>query len=388
MSTIYTEKNESSSSDAVYTTVVMADGRLGCDCKGWTILNKNGNKKLPGRPVARFCGHHETLVAKKNWTVEVRGEYAYVVGGTLPQSNASAMLVRKSAVAAIENGSAITEARRLAAGVDAKPVKPMLAVQQDHAAIANWTEWAIEEKFDGHRAIVMVVAGEVTAWSRSGKVRELPPHVEHTFKSFPNGIYDGELMGREGGNFSDVRRLETQDEAYFVVFDILNDAGGNVMALSYDERRKALLRAFKTTNTFVRLAESLNLTSEADVVTFVGVVWGRGGEGAILKRRSARYQAGKRSPDFVKIKKGGSEVTTVVGFERGENGPYSVVVCVGIESGIATTVKTKNNKELAKFAAQAGPDPHPAIGKKLRIEYTSRDENAYTNPRWDRWEEE
>lgn len=270
-----------------------------------------------------------------------------------------------------------------AARVDAnKPVEPMLATTMDKAAITNWKEWAIEEKFDGHRAIVMVVNGDVTAWSRSGKSRELPSQVERAFSLFPNGLYDGELMGKENGTFADVRRAESQSEAYFVVFDVLNFKGDNVMSLSYSDRRDILWNVFSQfgliVDKAVRKATSENLSCEADVVAFVSKVWERGGEGAILKRLSARYQPGKRSADFVKVKKGGTCVTVVTGFESGKRGPFSVIKVRTEEDGIDTTVKNES-----KF----GKPSLDWIGKRFRIEYTDIKDGAVVNPRGDRWED-
>lgn len=372
-------KFDSSSSDKVYTTVIANDGRLGCDCKGWTIYKNR----------TRECKHTKEVVRRERLTVETRGEYLYVVRGTTPAPKPveATSTVDRFPMAGPQKAEKADVAR-----AELKAVKPMLACTIDSADIVDWTEWAIEEKFDGHRAIVMVSAGEVTAWSRSGKSRELPPQVEGAFASMPNGVYDGELMGKEGGTFADVRRLESQDEAYFVVFDIINALGENVMGQPYGDRRELLGRVFEA-NYFprgdarrdgVRIAESVNLTSQEDVVEFVGKVWDRGGEGAILKRRAARYQAGKRSKDFIKVKKGGTTVCTVVGFEAGTLGPRSVVALRADDNGVETTVKAKNNKELAYVHAQGDA----LLGRKLRIEYTSRTGDAFTNPRWDRWENE
>jgi ATP-dependent DNA ligase len=129
-----------------------------------------------------------------------------------------------------------------------------------------------------------------------------------------------------------------------------------------------------------------------DVVTFAKIVWARGGEGAILKRRRAAYQAGKRSADFVKVKKTQSATLEVVGFVAGKNGDFSTVELKDAD-GNTTTVKTKNNAELARFAREwAGADPlgrHPALGRSLRIDYSDRTrDGGYENPRWDRWERE
>jgi ATP-dependent DNA ligase len=330
----------SSSSDAVYTVTVKDDGAVSCNCRGWTV--KRGDKP-------RECKHTREVLARRP---------SYGTGPTTESEGGH------GAIRPVATGHSF--------------VQPMLAVQMDKADITDWTDWAIEEKFDGHRAMVMVVNSSVTAWSRSGKRRELPPNVAYTFASFPNGIYDGEVMGKEGGTFADARRVELQSTAYFVVFDVVNYMGDNVCHLSYDERRRILRdKVFKTTNTFVRLAPSSDVRSEADVVRFTAAVWERGGEGAILKLKRARYQPGKRSDAFVKVKQGGSCVTVVTGFKPGERGPFSRVCVRTVEHGIETTVK--NESKLGKPSAAW-------VGKELRIEYTAIRDGAVVNPRSDRWE--
>jgi ATP-dependent DNA ligase len=258
-------------------------------------------------------------------------------------------------------------------------VKPMLASKSEDTVVTAWHEWAIEEKFDGHRAIVMVVDHVVTAWSRSGKARELPRHIVADIRNFPNGLYDGEVMGRDGGSFADVRRVETQELAYFVVFDILNLLGDNVMGRGYSERRELLGRVFEAVGELhsVRCAESVDLMCEADVVKFVSAVWERGGEGAILKRRAARYQPGARSKDFVKVKKEGSSLVRVTGFAAGERGPLSSVLCVDPTDGMETSVKNESKID-------AKPSD---IGRMLWIDYTEKTATAFVNPHCDRWED-
>jgi hypothetical protein len=71
------------------------------------------------------------------------------------------------------------------------------------------------------------------------------------------------------------------------------------------------------------------------------------------------------------------------------------------DRGNRTSVKTKDDFELAQFEKQAlaglqkvgdmvvAIPAHPAIGRKLRIEYQDwTPRGGYRHPRWDRWEAE
>jgi len=283
------------------------------------------------------------------------------------------------------------------------PFKPMLAVPMSKAKILDWLDWAIEEKYDGWRLIVEV-AQTITAWTRpsqhagaEGKtmlVQALPVHLMRDLSRLPYGVYDGELMS--GVTSSDVSRLDLVDQKRFVVFDVLRSTAGSTAMLTYDQRRAILETIFQTLpqSVALHLAPNMALTCLDDVSDFVKAVWARGGEGAILKQRTARYFPGKRSPVFVKVKKLQTAVCTVVGFAAGrgekvDRGPFAMVLLQDAK-GNATSVKTRNDAELAAFAASGRPDAtHPALGRKLRIEYQDfTPTDGYRHPRWDRFEDE
>ena len=285
-------------------------------------------------------------------------------------------------------------------------IKPMLAVPVHKGNIRDYSEWAVEEKFDGHRLIVEVYQGGVRAWTRprrhaggDGKTMatyELPLHLQEQLGRLPVGVYDGELLG--GETSTDVRRTDLRETLCYVIFDVLQLwPEGSTMGLPYSERRALLEDIFPGIRllSHVSLAQSVNVTSEAEVVAFVTKIWMRGGEGGIIKRKAAFYQPGKRSLDFIKLKKLQTTVVTIVGFEptRGttmNRGPFAIVV-VEDAKGHRTTVKTRDDRELALFntAGTGNPNHHPAIGRKLRIEFQDwTPKGGYRHPRWDRWENE
>ena len=282
---------------------------------------------------------------------------------------------------------------------------PMLASPMKKGNVVNWTDWAIEEKYDGHRLIVYVgLNGTVTAYARprgDGRMieRTLPDHLRNSLATLVPGVYDGELLG--GDVSTDVSRLDLAKELRFVVFDLLELHGSTTCHQTYDDRHLTLHRIFARMfgrPSWLSLATPVNLTKEADVKKFVERVWKAGGEGAILKRRAATYQAGKRSADWIKIKRVEHAALTVVGFQpsRGKvmgRGPFAIVVLKD-EKGNETTCKTLNDFELKKFEQQAvkinWPHEHPAMGRKLVIEFFGRTrDGGYRGPvTWDRWEDE
>lgn len=291
-------------------------------------------------------------------------------------------------------------------------IKPMLAVPMKKGAVVNWNDWAFEQKFDGYRLIVRVTERDVTAWTRPRKhaggegksmaTFDLPPHLVTALKKqFARGVYDGELLA--GATSTDVRRTDLNGSQRFICFDVIEVQGQFMGGQPYSLRRRILETIFHTVAVnHVELAQSVPVTCEADVKKLLAAIWKAGGEGGILKRKSATYQAGKRSPDFIKLKKVSHEVMEVVGFERGrgkvnDRGPFAMVKLRSLDGKRETTVKTLDDAELAAFEKEAGlqmSDPrlasqHPAIGRHLMIEFQDwTPKGGYRHPRWDRWEDE
>lgn len=281
-------------------------------------------------------------------------------------------------------------------------IKPMLAVPMHKGTITDWQDWAVEEKHDGHRLIIHVThtGHGVLAYTRPrnrarfpGKEmaeRALPRHLELELGQLPHGVYDGELLG--GDTSTDVTRVDLRGALRIVLFDVPSASG------TYDQRRKALKDAVAYRRLqHVDVTGSFVPKDHDDVRAYVAKVWARGGEGAILKRRASTYQPGKRSPDWIKVKKCQHAALTVVGFEpsrgtvRFPGHPFAIVVLED-DKGVRTTVKTKDDAELAAFTRQANGgtvEQHPALGRRLVIEFQDRTRTGeYRHPRWDRWEDE
>lgn len=281
-------------------------------------------------------------------------------------------------------------------------ISPQLASPMPKVPIDLSTgQWAAEEKLDGHRLIVSVTEGAreslyaegnaVTAWGRYGIVRILPQHITDVLQAFPVGVYDGELLA-PGKRSYGVTELVNSNDLVYTIFDVLVIGETSAMDGTYDQRRECLVELFiqlpRTTS--VVLATSTVVTSSEQMQALLKTVWDRDGEGLILKRRSAVYREGKRSKDWVKLKKLQTAVLTITGFEpskgtKQNRGLYATVV-LRDEQGHTTTVKTRNNAECEAFEAGGAAQ---AIGRKLRIEFQERTpDGSYRHPRWDRWEDE
>lgn len=281
---------------------------------------------------------------------------------------------------------------------------PMLAhpLPKNKELVINPGEWAAEEKYDGMR-IMTGVGGDrktlfvekgVTSWSRDGLLHPLPGHLQEAMGQLPAGFYDGELLVPGLRSYGSAR-LENKEKLVLYLFDVLRVGDTDTTPAPYWKRREYLdyLMREKNTHDKLRLADSFAVNSWDAIYELRDEVWGRDGEGLILKRLNAPYVIGKRSRDFIKIKKLQSAVLTVIGFEpsRGlinNRGRYAIT-CLLDDDGNKTTVTTKNDAWCRKFEEVAGEGPHPYLGKRLMVEYQERTpDGSYRHVRWDRWEDE
>lgn len=349
--------------DHSYTaTVNPTTGRLECgpDCKGW--LNKR-----EGKP--RHCTHTKDLVVTFGLNVEERDGQMFLVG------QAPTIRIERGGMDTRLVEPAKVETLRLVGGF----VSPMLASKMPDGWDADRYSAAthvMEEKYDGHRIIAAVSGGRVSAWSRLENSRTLPAHIAAQVALLPDGVYDGEIIVANGHSY-DVTAGQNAGTEGLVLFDVVEVLGTSVATQPLDTRRAMLEMAFSALDAS-QTAVSLTV-QQAPSMAAVKAIWKRGGEGAIIKARTSRYQAGYRTADWVKVKAVAAATVTIVGFEAGKVGAYSAAKVVDAQ-GIETTVKTLNNATLRQVAA----NPAAFIGARLVISYQERTPSGkYRHPMWD-----
>ena len=261
------------------------------------------------------------------------------------------------------------------------PVRPMLASAMTARDFSDYCtpDWCLEEKYDGHRVTVRKTAGSVLAWSRPkgskpALRRDLPVHLTDALRSLPDGVYDGELMA-PGGKAWDVTRKTGRTRQVLVLFDLVECLGQSIIHFAYDDRRVLLAAALENYDGDALTRSAVYQVSD-DIIRGI---WARGGEGAILKRRRAQYQPGRRSADWVKVKRGGTAVVIISGFKPGKRGPYSKTCFVDAD-GRTSSVGTLDNATLALIAE----NPLAIIGRHLVIAYTElTTDGEYRHGVWD-----
>lgn len=279
-------------------------------------------------------------------------------------------------------------------------VEPMLAATMPADFTPKPNEWAVEEKYDGHRMCVSISPDgkdlfgkpDIQAFSRNMIQRDLPGHIEKELALLPSGIYDGELMV-PGQRSYGVTVLEDSPKLVLYIFDVVDLLGASTLHTPYSDRRKYLEEIWRKKGSqlkAVRLSESFIVPSADYVKSAADAVWKRDGEGLILKRLASKYQPGKRPKDgWIKVKQLRSAVMIVTGYEEGRGklntGQPCCTVILRDSEGNVTSVKALNDYERLTMAE----DPRKFIGRALRIDYQERTpDGSYRHPRWDRWEDE
>lgn len=203
-------------------------------------------------------------------------------------------------------------------------IKPMLAESRETPF--DSPDHLFELKWDGTRALAFVRNGKHRFQNRrlsfiEGRYPDLAPRTRK------DAILDGEIVVMDGAlpSFEKLQEREKASGAIrvgylaktlpatYIVFDVLYVEGREVMSLPQIER-KALLREIVVEDHRTVVSDFI----EGRGVDYYAAVVARGLEGVIAKRKLARYYPGRRSPDWVKIKKKATQDCVIAGVTVGE----------------------------------------------------------------------
>ena len=204
-------------------------------------------------------------------------------------------------------------------------IKPMLAKLAKKPFSSP--DWIFEVKWDGIRAIAYV--GErLSIRSRRGNelLTAFPELSELRELAASEAIFDGEVVvlrkGRADFQLA-IERLNAPREripylakrfpASYVVFDILSYRGRALLREPLMRRKEILRRALRE-GEHVAIADFVEEHGEACFEAALRL----GLEGVVAKRKQSLYEPGKRSDDWLKIKRIKSVDCIIVGFTKGK----------------------------------------------------------------------
>ena len=257
------------------------------------------------------------------------------------------------------------------AGLAAAAAPPRVTLAEKYATGTDVTAYWVSEKYDGVRGYW---DGEELL-TRGGTVIHAP---DWFTAGWPDTALDGELWTDYGefARVSGIVRSHHADDAdwrdvSYRVFDLPDHSG------DFDTRVPAIRAAVAAIDQpWVVAIRQFRVANAAALDEKLEQVVGRGGEGLILHRASARYRAG-RSDDLLKLKPFDDAEAKVVGVNAGSGrldglmGSLDVVTPDGREFAIGSG-----------FTDQQRAEP-PPIGSWITYRYTG--ETATGLPRFARF---
>lgn len=231
---------------------------------------------------------------------------------------------------------------------------PMLATSGTPADVSSG-DWLFELKWDGFRAIVSGSGGKIRLTSRSGidMTPTYPELADPRYWPDHDFVADGEIValskdGRPSFELlqkrmnlfkpGDVERARAAVPVQLMVFDLLYDAGSqasaNLASLPLSERRDRLA-AFRAKlpaqGSPIHVSEIL----EHDLDDILASASELGLEGVMAKRADSRYQPGRRSRSWIKLKLERTQEVVVGGWRPGAGARLGTIgsLLVGIPDG-------------------------------------------------------
>jgi len=209
-----------------------------------------------------------------------------------------------------------------------KKLSPMLA-EQGEAPFTD-SRWLHEPKLDGYRILAFIEGTDVRLCSRRGQ--DMTPQfpivvAELSRQAVSSMVIDAEIIafganGKPSFNAlqnraqlkseREIAQAERKSPCILYVFDILHFAGINLRGAPYVARRRYLAQCLLP-------GPHLQIVhADEDGEALYPASLAAGFEGVVAKRRDSPYQAGRRSPHWLKIKSTFSAEFVVGGYTKGK----------------------------------------------------------------------
>src|SRR5215472_2021211 len=247
--------------------------------------------------------------------------------------------------------------------------------------------WALEMKWDGVRALVYAEGGRVRLVSRTGQdITMAYPELRGLGAALGRrqAVLDGEIVALTPSGWPDFEALQprihvstaaaavylaAQVPVTYLAFDLLHLDGRPLLDLPYTERR-ALLESLGLHGPHWQTPPSFTEEEPADVVA---VSRQHGLEGVVAKRLESRYEPGKRSGSWRKVKNIFRQEAVVGGWRKGQgnragtigslllglHGPEGLVYAGHVGTGFTRQTLEMLTERLAPLRRDTSPFATP-----------------------------
>jgi bifunctional non-homologous end joining protein LigD len=173
--------------------------------------------------------------------------------------------------------------------------------------------WVYELKYDGFRAVIAIVDGDVAMLSRNEL--DLSTRFPGTFAALKNMkvkdiVIDGEVVVLDEKGAPRFQLLQQGGNERLFLFDILWLDGRDLRRLPYEERRRILEKLCAKAPAGIAISQTLDLSGEEALKHAAAGGW----EGIIAKRKSSVYES-RRSKEWLKVKALNQQEFVIVGWQ-------------------------------------------------------------------------
>jgi len=215
-----------------------------------------------------------------------------------------------------------------------KFVEPMKARLASHPPKGDWS---YEIKFDGFRALALKGGSQVRLLSRNEKDfgAKFPEVMEAVLAlDVQDAIIDGEIVALDGEGRSSFQLLQARElgeerpPLFFYAFDLLQLNGEKLVDRTLEERREKLAHLLRGAPEVIRFSDTLG----TDAKRLLTQVRKLNLEGLIGKRADSRYEVGKRSGAWIKLKIQQEQEFVIGGYTDPEGSrPHFGALLVGVQ---------------------------------------------------------
>lgn len=239
-----------------------------------------------------------------------------------------------------------------------KVFPPMLATLAE-APPRDAENWTYELKYDGFRAVVAIINGEIAMLSRNEL--DLAPRFPQTYKALHKVkcreiIIDGEVVVLDAKGAPRFQLLQQGGNELMVIFDVLWIDGEDLRRKPYIERRAILEKLFKKPPAGITVAQTLKMSGDKALQLAAKQKW----EGIIAKHNASLYE-NRRSKEWLKIKTLHQQEFVIVGYQPssatdrdigslhlGVNEGGQLVYAGKVGTGFSAKMRSSLRAELAK----------------------------------------
>lgn len=215
-----------------------------------------------------------------------------------------------------------------------QPITFMLASPVESRTVENIEEYLAEEKFDGMRCQIHVKQEKVRIFSRNlNEITHSFPEIISFFRerNLPGMVLDGEIcvfkkdtimpfqhLQKRMGLKKPTKKILGEYPTLLISFDILFYDDKPFFENTLIERRNVLAELSKHHNFPITTQRAIRHKDEIE--TLFEKAMSHGNEGLILKHQQSTYEYGQRKKSWLKIKKRGGTIDTIMMYAHAGSG--------------------------------------------------------------------